>query len=150
MDVTDEEFGGDWLVSKWIGQQLHKKHDKPFFLACGIYRPHEPWFIPPKDSSLPKLTWQEKGAEPIPASKPDGNVFEVVFINRHSDVVQLFWVDRLGKFKPYGEIEANDRKRQQTRPGAVWLIADESGKPLGYFRVGDRSARGVIPQQPEK
>jgi len=46
LDATDEEFGGDWLVSKWIGEQLQKKHSKPFFLACGIYRPHEPWFVP--------------------------------------------------------------------------------------------------------
>jgi len=30
LDVTDEEFGGDWLVSKWIGDQLAKPHDKPF------------------------------------------------------------------------------------------------------------------------
>ena len=48
LDVTDEEFGGDWSVSKWIGEQLHKKHAKPFFLGCGLYRPHEPWFVPKK------------------------------------------------------------------------------------------------------
>lgn len=48
LDATDEEFGGDWLVSKWIGDQLRKRHDQPFFLACGIYRPHEPWFVPRK------------------------------------------------------------------------------------------------------
>ncbi len=48
MPVDDEEFGGDWLVSKWVGEQLSRKHEQPFFLACGIYRPHEPWFVPAK------------------------------------------------------------------------------------------------------
>ena len=46
LDVTDEQFGGDWAVTKWIGEQLQRPHDTPFFLACGIYRPHEPWFVP--------------------------------------------------------------------------------------------------------
>ena len=46
LEVTDEEFGGDWLVTKWIAEQLRREQEKPFFLACGIYRPHEPWFVP--------------------------------------------------------------------------------------------------------
>jgi len=48
IDATDEKYGGDWLVSKWIGEQLTTQHEQPFFLACGIYRPHEPWFVPRK------------------------------------------------------------------------------------------------------
>ena len=48
MPVDDAEFGGDWAVSDYIGKQLRREHDKPFFLACGIYRPHEPWFVPEK------------------------------------------------------------------------------------------------------
>ncbi len=48
LDVTDEEFGGDYSVSKWIGEQLSEEHEKPFYIACGIYRPHEPWFVPKK------------------------------------------------------------------------------------------------------
>ena len=48
LDVTDEEFGGDWSVSNWIGDHLRREHDNPFFLGCGIYRPHEPWFVPKK------------------------------------------------------------------------------------------------------
>jgi arylsulfatase A-like enzyme len=48
LDATDQEYGGDWLVSKWVGEQLAKEHEQPLFLACGIYRPHEPWFVPKK------------------------------------------------------------------------------------------------------
>lgn len=48
LDVTDEEYGGDWLVTEWIAEQLSRPMEKPFFLSCGIYRPHEPWFVPKK------------------------------------------------------------------------------------------------------
>jgi arylsulfatase A-like enzyme len=46
--VSDEQYGGDWAVTQWVGEQLQCEHGKPFFLACGIYRPHEPWFVPEK------------------------------------------------------------------------------------------------------
>ena len=48
LDATDEEYGGDYLVTNWVNDMLSSKHEKPFFLACGIYRPHEPWFVPAK------------------------------------------------------------------------------------------------------
>lgn len=48
LEVDDETFGGDYKVSEWIGGQLGRKHDQPFYLGCGIYRPHEPWFVPAK------------------------------------------------------------------------------------------------------
>ena len=81
-----------------------------------------------------------------PASKPDGNPFDVIFINQREDPVNLYWVDREGAPKPYGAIAAGRRKRQNTRPGAVWLITDPIDKPLGYFVIDDRSARGLIPE----
>jgi|TARA_B110000037_G_scaffold217750_1_gene279432 arylsulfatase A-like enzyme len=42
------EETGDYESANWIIEQLGKKHDKPFFLACGLYRPHMPWYVPKK------------------------------------------------------------------------------------------------------
>lgn len=45
IDVPWEETS-DGRSVKWAEGQLAKKHDKPFFLAVGIYRPHGPWYVP--------------------------------------------------------------------------------------------------------
>lgn len=37
---------GDYSSVNWAINQLNKKHDNPFFLACGLYRPHLPWYVP--------------------------------------------------------------------------------------------------------
>ena len=47
IDVPVEEMD-DWKVVQWGKEMLNKKHDKPFFLACGLYRPHLPWYVPRK------------------------------------------------------------------------------------------------------
>jgi arylsulfatase A-like enzyme len=47
IDISVEETG-DYQSVAWIIRQLQKPQDKPFFLACGIYRPHLPWYVPRK------------------------------------------------------------------------------------------------------
>ena len=47
IDVSDEEMP-DYKVSSWAGDYLQTRHDKPFFLAAGMFRPHIPWFVPRK------------------------------------------------------------------------------------------------------
>ena len=42
----DESKFTDHVVATWVTEQLGNKHDKPFFLACGFYRPHVPFFPP--------------------------------------------------------------------------------------------------------
>jgi arylsulfatase A-like enzyme len=45
---ADKSDMSDWKVTDYVTGQLKKEHDKPFFLACGIYRPHLPWYVPQK------------------------------------------------------------------------------------------------------
>jgi N-sulfoglucosamine sulfohydrolase len=46
-----DQPASDWPDSKvaaWASEFLARKHEKPFFLAVGIFRPHVPWFNPRK------------------------------------------------------------------------------------------------------
>lgn len=39
---------GDGKTTKWAMEFLQKKHDKPFFLALGLFHPHLPFYAPKK------------------------------------------------------------------------------------------------------
>lgn len=41
-----KETSGDWKNARFCAEYLQQKHDKPFFLACGISRPHAPLIAP--------------------------------------------------------------------------------------------------------
>ena len=47
VSVTDEKMA-DYHVVDWAKYQLTLKHDKPFFLAVGLWKPHDPWEVPQK------------------------------------------------------------------------------------------------------
>jgi arylsulfatase A-like enzyme len=47
LDVDDEAMN-DYRVVSWASDYLKQTHDRPFFLACGLYRPHMPWQVPRK------------------------------------------------------------------------------------------------------
>ncbi len=47
LDAQDHEMD-DYRVVSWAADYLKQTHDRPFFLACGIYRPHMPWQVPRK------------------------------------------------------------------------------------------------------
>jgi arylsulfatase A-like enzyme len=98
LDVSNEEMG-DWQVADWVIEQLNKKHENPFFLACGFFRPHLPWYVPqkyfdmyPSDTiSLPNV--KEDDLEDIPEAgkkmaKPDGDHARVIKQNAWRKAVQ--------------------------------------------------------------
>ena len=62
VDAPDEDMG-DWKVVDWAAAKLAARHDGPFFLAAGMFRPHLPWYVPrkyfdmypPDEITLPKV-----------------------------------------------------------------------------------------------
>jgi arylsulfatase A-like enzyme len=47
VNVKDADMG-DMKTVDWAIEQLNQKHEQPLFLGVGIYRPHLPWYVPPK------------------------------------------------------------------------------------------------------
>ncbi len=43
-----EEEMSDTICADFAVKQLQKKHKKPFFIACGMFHPHFPWYVPQK------------------------------------------------------------------------------------------------------
>ncbi len=42
----EDDMTEDGQAAQWAVRQLRAEHDKPFFLAVGIYRPHDPQYAP--------------------------------------------------------------------------------------------------------
>ena len=97
--------------------------------------------------SLPKLAWHPVLGEELPASKPDGDKFNVVISNQSGQPAKVFWMNRKGEPQPYGTLETAWSKPYETRPGEVWMIADADGEPRGYFIIGDRTAHAILPAE---
>lgn len=42
----NKEETRDYQTAQWAAEQLQKEHDKPFFLAVGLSKPHLPFYVP--------------------------------------------------------------------------------------------------------
>ncbi|MDP6443424.1 MAG: sulfatase-like hydrolase/transferase [Pirellulaceae bacterium] len=138
-DVAADPYEWENLAAKPEHREVLEQHRR---LAPQKFAP----LVEPQISSLPALKWRPANGVQPPPSKPEGKKFRVVFVNRRSKPVELFWMDRAGGQKSYGQIDPGKNKHQQTRPGAVWMIRSAAdNEPLGHFVVGDRKARAVVP-----
>ena len=45
---ADDQDMNDQLMVDWAIEKLQADHDKPFFLAAGVWKPHAPWEAPQK------------------------------------------------------------------------------------------------------
>ena len=72
-DIPDSEMP-DGKIALWGVEQLQKSHKKPFLLACGFYRPHQPFYVPKKyfdlydldEIVLPKTVANDLNDVPVP------------------------------------------------------------------------------------
>jgi arylsulfatase A-like enzyme len=51
VDLPDEMFS-DFRVASWAAEKLQQQYDKPFFLAVGFHRPHQPLYNPKRFHDL--------------------------------------------------------------------------------------------------
>ena len=99
-DGRDEDLP-DHEITSWIAEQLGKKHDRPFFLACGLLKPHLPWKVPrrfyemyPPDK-IPMPPYQEKDLEDIPpagvaVANPKGDHAKILELGRWKETMQAY------------------------------------------------------------
>ncbi|MCL5245342.1 sulfatase [Cellulophaga sp. 20_2_10] len=53
-DSKDEE-NNDFKSAQYCADFINQEHTKPFFVACGIFKPHLPWYAPTKYFDLYNL-----------------------------------------------------------------------------------------------
>jgi hypothetical protein len=97
-------------------------------------------------ASLTALKWTPASAGATPPSKPDGTPFEIRFVNSRSQPVELLQLTPAGAAESFGTIEPQKLKSQQAIPGTVWEIRTPGGTRLGYFTIGDRTAKAIVPE----
>ncbi len=45
---VDEKQTNDYLNCEWAAEQIMKPAEDNMFIACGVFRPHLPWYVPQK------------------------------------------------------------------------------------------------------
>lgn len=100
LDVPDSEMG-DYKVARWAANELGRKQDKPFFLACGMYRPHLPWYVPRRyfemfpEDKIAMPTVKDDDLDDVPAAgrrfaKPNGDHKNVMSHKQWRKAVQSY------------------------------------------------------------
>lgn len=100
LDCNDSDLP-DYRITSYAIDQLGKKHDKPFFLACGLHKPHMPWNVPRKYYEmfpLDKIELPPHAAHDLddvpPAgvalAKPQGDHARILASGRWKEAVQAY------------------------------------------------------------
>ena len=100
LSIGDESME-DYHIVDYCLKELGKKHDKPFFLACGLHKPHLPWQVPQKyfdmypldKVQLPKVKANELEGVPaagIKMAKPLGDHKTITEAGKWKEAVRAY------------------------------------------------------------
>lgn len=100
LDCKDEDLR-EWKVVNYGIEQLQKQHEKPLFLAVGLFKPHMPWNVPRKYYDLhpqDKIVLPEAPADDladVPAAgvkmaNPNGDHKQILESGRWKEAVQAY------------------------------------------------------------
>ena len=98
LDCGDEDLR-EWKIVNYGIEQLQKKHDRPYFLAVGLHKPHMPWNVPRKYYDMHPLNdihlppYREDDLKDLPAegvrmARPDGDHALILKSGRWKDAIQ--------------------------------------------------------------
>ncbi|MEZ5363177.1 MAG: sulfatase [Bryobacterales bacterium] len=132
---------GDYKVAQWISARLGEKHDKPFFLACGMFRPHLPWYAPQKyfdEFPLDKIELPVFNADDltdvppggIKMAKPAGDHAKVTEHHQWKKAVQAYLANILFMDEQIGRvIDALDKS--EYKDNTIVVLWTDHGWHLG-------------------
>jgi len=159
LDVPPDEMG-DWHVADWTVQQLAKKHDKPFFLACGFSKPHLPWYVPRRYFDLYPLdritlpTVKEDDLDDVPPigremAKPDGDHANVLRYAQWRKAVQSYLATISFVDECVGRV-LDGFEKSEYRNNTVLVLWSDHGWHLGEklhwrkFSLWEEATRNIL------
>lgn len=87
----------DWKLAGWAAEFLTKPQSEPFFLACGIVKPHTPWYVPqeyfdlfpPESITVPDLAADESAGLPESVREKPHKT-EAQLIQRRKELISAY------------------------------------------------------------
>lgn len=100
LDCDDKDMA-DYVSVSYIVKKLSQSYDKPFFLACGLHKPHMPWSVPKKyyelypldKIELPKVLENDLDDVPpagVRMARPEGDHANILKSGRWKEAVQEY------------------------------------------------------------
>ena len=96
-----------------------------------------------------RIVWEPLAVHPVKEEaelRPSSVVqpTTVLFDNRTSSDVSLFWIDSKGQRKSYGFVRAGQKQVRPTFTTHAWVVVNSDGKVLGIYVAGTGAGKVVI------